>query len=60
MPLRDFIDALQVLDAQEPEVERTVEIGLSWPEPYSISVTFSPQDDAKDSTTETEQEETGE
>ena len=49
MPLRDFIDALQLLDAQKSEEEHTVEIGLSCPEPHSISVTFFPQHDETDS-----------
>ena len=48
MPLRDLIDALQVLDAQESEEEHTVEIGLSSPEPHSISVTFFPQGEETD------------
>lgn len=34
---------LQQLDAQQSEQEHTVEIGLSSPDAYSLSVTFFPQ-----------------
>jgi hypothetical protein len=38
MPLRDFIDALKLLDAQETDPERIVEIREDCPEPGTYSV----------------------
>lgn len=38
MPLRDFIDALQLLDAQKTDQERIVEIREDCPEPNTLAV----------------------
>ena len=44
MTLEDFADAISLLNAQKSDVERTVEVRLDCPDPYSILVTFFPQE----------------
>lgn len=38
MPLRDFIDTLQALDAQKTDQERIVEIREDVPEPETLAI----------------------
>ena len=49
MTLEDFADAISLLNAQKSDVERTVEVRLDCPDPYSILVTFFPQEEETDS-----------
>ena len=51
MPLRDFVDALQLLDAQKTDQERIVEIREDCPEPGTLAVRLVVRD---------QEEETGE
>ena len=44
MTLEDFADAISLLNAQKSDVERMVEVRFDCPDPYSILVTFFPQE----------------
>ena len=48
MPLRDFIDALQLLDAQKTDQERIVEIREDCPEPNTLAVRLMVREQAEE------------
>jgi hypothetical protein len=48
MPLRDFIDALQLLDAQKTDQERIVEIREDCPEPNTLAVRLVVREQAEE------------
>ena len=48
MPLRDFIDALQLLDAQKSDQERIVEIREDCPEPNTLAVRLVVREQAEE------------
>lgn len=48
MPLRDFIDSLQLLDAQKTDQERIVEIREDCPEPGTLAVRLMVREQAEE------------
>jgi hypothetical protein len=48
MPLGDFIDALQLLDAQKTDQERIVEIREDCPEPNTLAVRLVVREQAEE------------
>ena len=48
MPLRDFIDSLQLLDAQKTDQERIVEIREDCPEPNTLAVRLVVREQAEE------------
>lgn len=48
MPLRDFIDALQLLDAQKSDTERLVEIREDCPETGTLAVRLMVRDEGEE------------